>query len=75
MKQTIEIVRRSIMSNNLNVMAICLDTNDMKKWKDGMLIQDAMPYLKNEEREFLMTGMSLEEQGFFFDALENNDET
>lgn len=27
-----------------------------EKWKGGLLIQQAFPFLKPEEREFLMTG-------------------
>lgn len=31
---------------------------DVKAWMDGKLIQDAMPYLSAEDREYLITGMT-----------------
>lgn len=35
-------------------------------WQSGMCIQDCMPHLEIEQREFLITGMSIEEQRNFF---------
>lgn len=35
---------------------------ELLAWEEGMKIQDAMPHLKPEEREFLMTGFSPREQ-------------
>lgn len=32
-----------------------VDTNDLKAWKEGMLIQTAFPYLSDSQREMLMT--------------------
>lgn len=33
----------------------------LKKWRDGACIQDAMPNVSPEDREFLMTGITPEE--------------
>ena len=33
----------------------------LSAWKDGTLIQDAMPKLSADEREFIMTGVTAEE--------------
>ena len=33
----------------------------MDKWMDGMLIQEAMPMISADDREFLMTGITPEE--------------
>lgn len=30
----------------------------MKKWREGMLIQKAAPFLNADEREFLITGIT-----------------
>ena len=35
-------------------------------WQSGMCIQDCMPHLEIKQREFLITGMSIEEQDQFF---------
>ena len=35
-------------------------------WMEGELIQNVMPHLTSGEREFLMTGMSLDEQAGVF---------
>ena len=36
-------------------------------WKDGTLIQDAMPHLTDDQREFLMTGITPKEWEILFD--------
>jgi len=43
-------------------------------WMEGALIQNVMPHLTPSERQFLMTGMSLEEQaGVFQDVIYRGD--
>ncbi len=43
-------------------MEIDLDPEDYFAWKNGEKnIQDAMPYLTPDEREFLMTGITAKE--------------
>lgn len=36
---------------------IIADQRGYNKWKKGMLIQDAMPYLTPDEREILVSGI------------------
>lgn len=36
------------------------------RWQSGMLIQEAMPHLSPDDREFLMTGVTPEEWGAIF---------
>lgn len=36
---------------------ISVVTNDYFDWKEGKLIQDAMPYLSTEDREALISGL------------------
>lgn len=40
-------------------------------WQNGMLIQNALPELTSEEREFLMTGLLPEEWNAIFDNNED----
>tara|TARA_R100000388_G_scaffold12164_1_gene9995 strand:+ start:183 stop:374 length:192 start_codon:yes stop_codon:yes gene_type:complete len=45
-------------------MFMLFDRADFIKWRDGHgLIQDCLPYLSEDEREFLMTGIMPEEWG------------
>lgn len=53
-----KIVRTSRISGNTNVMYLDITQEALKAWVDGALIQDVMPHLKPEEREFLMTGIT-----------------
>ena len=39
--------------------------HDYENWKAGMLIQDAMPYLTDDQREMMISGVC----GVCFDAL------
>ena len=49
-------------TGNINEMEIAVTDEQIAKWKSGMLIQNAMPDLTPTEREFMMTGMTVEEQ-------------
>jgi hypothetical protein len=42
-------------------MELNITEEQLAAWRDGMLIQTAMPQLTPDEREFLMTGISKEE--------------
>jgi len=59
--------RVSPFSGNTNSMFMLLDVADYNKWRSGGgCIQDIMPYLSADEREFLMTGIMPEEWGQAF---------
>lgn len=47
-----------MMSGKEHTLTLNLDINDYTAWQNGKLIQNAMPYLTSEEREFLMTGIT-----------------
>tara|TARA_Y100001938_G_C7957436_1_gene362480 strand:- start:131 stop:472 length:342 start_codon:yes stop_codon:yes gene_type:complete len=66
--KTMQIVDRvSPITGNTNSMFMLIDVADYKKWRlGGGLIQDLMPYLSADEREFLMTGIMPEEWGQAF---------
>lgn len=38
------------------VHRIEVPAEDVQKWRQGMLIQDAMPYLSADQRELLISG-------------------
>ena len=60
------ISKTSTKTNKLNEMQMSLNADDymrgMKEYKSGESIRDAFPTLNKVEREFLLTGMSKEEQ-------------
>ena len=39
------------------VSNLLVRSDDMRKWENGMYIQDAFPYLDDVERELLLTGI------------------
>jgi hypothetical protein len=53
-----KITRTSRISGNTNVMYLDITQEALAAWINGALIQDVMPHLKPEEREFLMTGIT-----------------
>jgi len=56
------IKRKSILTGNENEMDIPVDPNDMMLYQLEMgTIYDLMPYLTDEHREFIMTGITDEE--------------
>lgn len=51
------VIRYSMLSGKFNKAIIKMTEEQYFKWKDKrVLIQDALPHLDDEEREFLMTG-------------------
>ncbi|MAK37661.1 MAG: hypothetical protein CMC15_15995 [Flavobacteriaceae bacterium] len=40
-----------------NTLDIDVTENQLREWKQGAMIQDAMPNLTENEREFIMTGI------------------
>ena len=53
-----QVSKRSVASGELNTMVLNITQNQIHDWQGGMLIQNAMPQLSADEREFLMTGMT-----------------
>tara|TARA_B110000467_G_C18174034_1_gene396825 strand:- start:140 stop:343 length:204 start_codon:yes stop_codon:yes gene_type:complete len=53
--------RQSIITSNINSMNIAVTEEQIKKWQEGMMIQDAMPDLTANEREFLINGVTPDE--------------
>ena len=55
------IIRRSGLTGNISTMDIDVTQEQINEWEGGSLIQDAMPDLTPDEREFIMTGITQEE--------------
>lgn len=59
--ETRSISRKSPLTGEMNTRVMQIDMADFNRWKNGTLIQEAMPYLTDEEREFLITGCTPED--------------
>ena len=55
------ITRKSLISGNINSMALPITEEQYNAWEQGTLVQVAMPHLSPDEREFVMTGITPEE--------------
>jgi hypothetical protein len=53
-----DIKRRSPWSKKTSTMRLDVTEEEYNAWRNGMLIQEAMPRLNSNEREFLMTGLT-----------------
>lgn len=56
-----KITKTSSLSGVERTMDLPITEEQLKSWEDGMLIQNAMPNLTSEQREFLITGVIQEE--------------
>jgi len=57
----IAVQRKSILSGKYNTMQLDVTEEQLKRHRDGELIQDVFPHLPAEEREFIMSGITPEE--------------
>lgn len=62
------IYKKSTISGKINGMMIPVSKNQIKRWENGELIQDVMPDLTKEEREFMISGITQEEWYGLFGA-------
>lgn len=51
------ITKRSVYSGVIRTMDIPVTQEQLDNWNNGMLIQNAMPNLSADQREFIKTGM------------------
>lgn len=51
------IERTCALNGKTRSMDLPITEHQLEKWKKGALIQDAMPNLTDDEREFMLTGM------------------
>lgn len=75
-----KITKRSMITGKVRTREIDITPEQITNWKDGMLIQHAFPNLSNNDREFIMTGITEEEwnetmsEDNFLDSSEENEE-
>ena len=67
----IGIRKRSILSGKENTMWLPITNEQIDEWQNGKLIQNAMPELNNEQREFLVTGITPNEWKENFSEIHN----
>jgi len=60
------ITKTSILSGKTRTKEINVNQSQIDRWVAGMLIQDAMPNVSVDEREFIMTGSTPEEWDLYF---------
>jgi hypothetical protein len=53
--------RKSAMTGIIREIEINVTEEELKSWRNGALIQDAMPQLTRDDREFIKTGIIAEE--------------
>jgi hypothetical protein len=60
------ITRESILTGKTNQLDLPVTLEQIQIWQSGTPIQNVMSHLSIQEREFLITGMSKEEQQLIF---------
>lgn len=65
------ITRQSTWSGKVHTLDIPVTHEQIYEWQRGTLIQNAMPNLTADQREFLMTGITAEEWDEMFERNED----
>ena len=68
-----KITRKSEVSGQENTMDLNVTQEQLTRWKHGELIQNVMPQLTPDEREFLLTGIMPDEWEDIFSDNEEED--
>lgn len=55
------ITKESMFTGKRHEMDIPVTKEQLESWRDGTLIQDAMPHLSRQQREFILSGVTPEE--------------
>ena len=58
---TASFTRKSPHSGRINTMTLPVTKAQYNAWQDGSLIQNAMPHLTADEREFILTGLTAQD--------------
>ena len=69
-----KITKTSPFTNTTNVMDINVTQEQIALWESGTLIQNAMPNISADEREFIMTGITPSEWAEAFGSSEEEEE-
>jgi len=62
------ITKKSIISGNINTRDISITQEQYDLWTSGTLIQDVVPDLSKDDREFLISGITPEEWDSVFNT-------
>lgn len=57
----VEVTKKSVLTGIEHTRLINATANEISRWRNGALIQNALPHLADADREFLMTGITPEE--------------
>lgn len=68
------ITRTSPLTRKTNTLNIDVTEEQLTNWQSGMLIQDAMPNLTPDEREFIMSGMTSQDWEHLYGRDDNDSE-
>lgn len=67
-----KITRTCPFTGNVNTLEINVTQEQLNSWQNGhLLIQDAMPNLSADEREFIKTGITSEQWENLFEKAED----
>lgn len=56
-----KITKRSMFTGKTHTRDIPVTVGQLTRWAQGELIQNVMPHLSDDDREFIMTGVTPEE--------------
>ena len=57
----LRVINTSALTGKENQMILPVTETQIKRWQDGDLVQDVFPFLNDDQREFLMTGITPDE--------------
>lgn len=60
------ITKKSLFTGKKNTRDVDITHEQIARWQGGELIQDVVPHLSVDDREFLLTGATPEEWKKFF---------
>jgi hypothetical protein len=60
------VTRTDPMTNAINSLSLDVTQEQLNLWQDGGLIQDVMPNLNADEREFIISGITIGSWDNFF---------
>ena len=69
-----KITRRSPLTGQINTMDLPITEEQYNEWQSGIFIQDAMPHLTADEREFLISGCTKEDWDKLFPNEKEDDD-
>jgi hypothetical protein len=66
-----EITKKSLLTGKVHTMWLPITQHQLDMWEGGELIQNVMPELSPEEREFLISGITAKEWDEYYGKEEN----